>query len=290
MKASPNRRSPGPRRPPLPLAATLDRHLLYEASVQSVDSDLAFFDRLHRQRGRGPLRSLKEDFCGTAVLACAFVRRHRENRAWGVDLDGPTLDWCRRENFPRMRDAVGRLTLLEDDVRRVRRPRVALVTALNFSYSVFKTRDLLAGYFRSAHKSLEPGGIFVIDAFGGTEAMDSLEEPRRIPASTAFNGTRVPAFTYVWHQERFNTLDHHILCSIHFRFRDGSSRRRAFTYDWRLWTLPELKELMLEAGFASVEFFMEGWDAESHEANGVFRRRSTFENQAGWIGYVVGYR
>ena len=35
---------------------------------------------------------------------------------------------------------------------------------------------------------------------------------------------------------------------------------------------------------------MEGWSQETKEANGIFRRRSYFENQAGWIGYVVGYR
>jgi cyclopropane fatty-acyl-phospholipid synthase-like methyltransferase len=186
--------------------------------------------------------------------------------------------------------AAGRVHLLKDDVCRVRRPQVELITALNFSYSVFKTRDRLREYFRRARESLVPGGLFVIDAFGGKDAMDALREPRRIPASTAFDGRRVPTFTYVWDQEQFNALDHHIRCSIHFRFRDGSRLERAFIYDWRLWTLPELKELMLEAGFASVEFFMEGWDPKTWEADGVFRRRTYYENQAGWIGYVVGYR
>jgi cyclopropane fatty-acyl-phospholipid synthase-like methyltransferase len=172
----------------------------------------------------------------------------------------------------------------------VSRPKVDLVTALNFSYSVFKTRDALRAYFRNARESLTAKGIFVLDAFGGNDAMDNLEETRRIPASVAFDGRRVPPFTYVWHQERFNTIDHHILCHIHFRFRDGSRLEGAFTYDWRLWTLPELQELLLEAGFASTEVYMEGWNAETREASGIFRRRSYFENQAGWIGYVVGYR
>ena len=287
LSPSRNRRSA---KPAPPLAGTIDRHLLYEASVQAVDADLAFFDRLRRKRNPKPLRLLKEDFCGTAVLACAFVQRHRENRAWGVDLHGPTLDWCRRYNYPRLGDAARRVSLLERDVCHVRRPRVELATALNFSYSVFKTRDLLRAYFRNARESLTEDGIFVLDAFGGNEAMDSLEESRRIPASIAFDGRRVPPFTYVWHQERFNTIDHHILCHIHFRFRDGSRREGAFTYDWRLWTLPELQELLLEAGFASTEVYMEGWNQETKEANGIFRRRSYFENQAGWIGYVVGYR
>jgi hypothetical protein len=65
---------------------------------------------------------------------------------------------------------------------------------------------------------------------------------------------------------------------------------RAFTYDWRLWTLPELQEILLEAGFQDAEVYMEGWDDEADEADGIFRRRTRFDNMAGWVGYVVGYR
>ena len=279
-----------PRRPNLPLAGIVDRHLLYEASVQAVHLDLVFLDRLCRRRRGKPLRSLAEDFCGTAVLACTFVKRHPENRAWGVDLDASTLDWCRRHNFPVLGKNAQRMMLLCEDVRRVARPRVDLVTAVNFSYSVFITREDLLAYFRKVRQSLVEDGIFVLDAFGGSESMGPLEEKRRIPASISFDGRRVPSFTYVWHQERFNTIDHHIVCHISFRFRDRSRHERAFTYDWRLWTLPELREILLQAGFISTEVYMEGWDHENNEADGIFRRRKRFENQAGWVGYLVAYR
>jgi SAM-dependent methyltransferase len=279
-----------PRRPRPPLAGTVDRHLLYEASVQSVDADLDFFKRLSLQRRGKPLRRMTEDFCGTAVLACTFVKQHPEHRAWGVDLDADTLKWCRHHNFPVLGKDAKRLVLLHGDVLHTPRPRVDLVTALNFSYWVFETRDLLRQYFRKVRASLVPDGFFVLDAFGGSEAMGTLEEKRRIPASKAFDGRRVPAFTYVWNQQIFNSIDHHMVCHIGFRFRDGSRRPRAFSYDWRMWTLPELQELLLEAGYASVEVFMEGWDHRNSEPDGIFRRRKTFENQEGWIGYVVAYR
>ena len=83
-------------------------------------------------------------------------------------------------------------------------------------------------------------------------------------------------------------VNHHILCHIHFKFPDKSKMKRAFTYDWRLWTLPELQELMLEAGFARADVYLEGWDDEEDEADGIFRRRKHFDNMAGWVGYVVG--
>lgn len=272
------------------LAAAFDRHVLYEASVQCVEADIDFFQRLWKSKHRRALRRLKEDFCGTAALAAEFVRRHPENRAWGVDLHRPTLDWGRRHHLAPLGKDAGRVHLLEQDVRKVNRPQVEMVAALNFSYSVFKTREELRGYFRNAYASLAPGGVFVVDAFGGTGAMETSEEPRRIPASVRRDGARIPAFTYVWEQSRFNTITHEILCHIHFRFRDKSMWHRAFTYDWRLWTLPELREIMTEAGFASTEVYMEGWDDEEDEADGIFRRRTFFENMEGWVGYVVGMR
>ena len=112
-----------------------------------------------------------------------------------------------------------------------------------------------------------------------------MDRPR---ASTARDGTRLPAFTYIWEQARFNPINHHILCYIHFKLADGTRLNRAFTYDWRLWSLPEIQELMLEAGFDSVEIYVEGWDEDEDETDGIFRRRKQFENQSGWVAYVVG--
>jgi len=284
-----NHRSNNHRRPKPPLAGTLDMQLLYEASVQAVEADIAFFNRVSRNYRGKPATTYTEDFCGAAVMACAFVKGHPERRAWGIDLHRPTLEWCRRYNFPVLKKDAERMTLIPGDVLQVKRPKVELTTALNFSYSVFKTRDVMRTYFTQVRRSLVDGGIFILDAFGGTETMGTLRESRRIPPTTNFDGRRTPAFTYVWEQEAFNTIDHHIVCHIGFRFRDGSRRERAFSYDWRLWTLPELQELLIEAGFKRTEVYMEGWDDKEDEADGNFRRRKSFDNQEGWISYVVGY-
>jgi cyclopropane fatty-acyl-phospholipid synthase-like methyltransferase len=286
---SPRRRKTAPAGDRL-TAATADRHLLYEASVQCVEADLDFFERVfHNKRGRSP-RLLKEDFCGTSALACQFVKQHSENRAWGVDLHQPTLDWGRGRHVARLGEDRDRVTLVRDNVLNVTRPKVEIVCALNFSYSVFKTRDELRAYFKTARNSLTDDGIFVLDCFGGTEAMEKSTEDRKIPASISIEGKNLPAFTYVWDQARFNVVNHDILCHIHFKFQDGTVMKRAFTYNWRLWTLPELQELILEAGFSKAEVYMEGWDDEEDEADGIYRRRRNFENMAGWVGYVVGIR
>jgi len=268
--------------------APLDRHYLYSAAVQSTEADIDFLRRVYRTRHkRSPLR-LREDFCGTAVLACDWVRRNKFHEAWGVDLDRQTLEWGRERFASRLGDDVDRLHLQCRNVLEPAAEPVDVVAAFNFSYSVFKTREQLGAYFKVARESLRPGGLMVLDAWGGTEVMSEDVEERRIDAETAFDGTEVPSFTYVWEQASFNPVTHDIKCNIHFRLKDGTKMKRAFSYDWRLWTLPELQELLTEAGFEEVRVYVEGWDDEEDDTDGIFRRRKRFDNQGAWVAYVVG--
>lgn len=267
-----------------------DKHTLYSAAVQSVDADLDFFRRIYRRTRGRPFRTLREDFCGTAMLACEWVRRHRDHRAWGVDLHRPTLDFGIRRYVSRLGRAAERLELRCQNVLETDVPPVDVVAALNFSYCVFKQRALLLDYFRKVHASLLPEGILFLDIFGGTEAVCENVEKRKIDACRSFDGTKVPAFTYVWEQARYNPVDNNILCYIHFKLRNGVKIRRAFRYDWRLWTIPELREILEEAGFESSEVYVEGWEEDGEDTDGIFRRRTRFENQVGWVAYVVGYK
>jgi SAM-dependent methyltransferase len=267
-----------------------DRLLLYTPAVQHVEHDLDVLERVYRSlSGRAPAL-LREDFCGTAALASAWVERGSHRRAWGVDLHGGTLAWARRRRLPALGAAAERLTLIHADARRVTRPPADLVVALNYSYWVFHRRAELKAYFRAARASLAPGGLLCLDAFGGTGAMQELVETRHIPASRGPGGERVPGFRYVWEQTAFNPVDHRLRCQIHVHLRDGRELRRAFTYDWRMWTLPEIRELLAEAGFRESVVYLQDWDDRRHQALGSYSRRRRFENQLTWLAYVVGVR
>ncbi len=265
-----------------------DRHHLYELSVQNVDADLDFGEKVYRRRhGKAPLL-LREDFCGTALLSCVWVRRRPENRALGVDSDAGTLERASKRNVAVLGRGAERLELACRDVSSLTRPRADLTMALNFSYWVWKTRPEMLAYFRVARAALRPGGILVLDLFGGTEAAVVSQEEREVEADSCFDGTRVPAFTYIWDQASFNPISHDFQCSIHFRLEDGTLLRQAFHYDWRFWMLPELRELLAEAGFARSEVYMDDWDEEQADSNGIFRRRRDFDNEGVWVGYLVG--
>jgi hypothetical protein len=164
-----------------------------------------------------------------------------------------------------------RVTLLQEDVLAVKTDPVDIVLAMNFSWQIFEERAVLRNYFASVRDSLGDDGILFMDSFGGYDAYREIEEK-----------TRHKGFTYVWEQASFDPMSGHMVCHIHFHFNDGSKLKKAFTYEWRLYSLPEIRELLLEAGFANVTFYWQGWD-EDDEPDGNFLPATKGEADPGWI-------
>lgn len=264
-----------------------DRHALYEVAVQGPDWDLDFLERVARRHsGRVP-RRFREDFCSTAALATSWAQRHPGNEAWAVDLDPEPLAWAKRNRLPYARGVEGRVHLVRSDVRRPQRPLVDVACALNFSWWVFHARADLVAYLRAARASLRPRGTLVMNLFGGTRAERTLVERTRKAAGNGPDGTMHPGFTYIWDQASFDAVSRRLLAHIHFELRDGRRVARAFTYDWRMWTLPELRECAEEAGFRTVEIWTEGWTANKRTHNGVLYPRTTLDNDDCWIAYAA---
>jgi SAM-dependent methyltransferase len=258
-------------------ARQADRYTLYEESVQDPDADVELMGRIFRNHFGRPPRLLREDFCGTALLARRWVEKHRENRAWGIDLDPEPLAWGREHNVAALTpEQASRVKLIEGDVRDIGHERVDVTVGFNFSYFLFKTRPELRHYFEAARATLKDEGMLVLDAYGGADAQRTQEEERS-----------VKRYRYVWDQNTFDPISHRAVNHIHFEFRDGSRIRRAFSYEWRLWTLPEIRELLVEAGFSVVEIYWENTDRETDEGNGVFTRRDKALDDPAWIAYIA---
>ncbi len=261
----------------LAMADGADRHVLYEASVQDTESELEFVRETFEEVTGRPLKSIREDFCGTGNTACAWVASAKDHTAVGVDLDGEVLSWGRKHHVDRLKpSARERVQLVQGDVLDTACAPVDAVLAMNFSYYLFTTRERLRRYFQAARAALAPGGLLFLDAFGGYEAHQELEER-----------TEYDDFTYVWDQASLNPINQHMTCRIHFEFPDGSSMQNAFEYHWRLWLLPEIQELLREAGFGSVTVYWEGTDEETGEGDGIYTPSETGDADAGWICYIV---
>jgi SAM-dependent methyltransferase len=161
------------------------------------------------------------------------------------------------------------------DVRGGSHGRHDVVLALNFSYWVFKTRHELRDYFAGVREALAPDGVFYLDAYGGWESHEPMREPRPV---------RRTGVTYVWEQAGFDAISHDVVNHIHFEFPDGTRLRKAFTYEWRLWTLPELRETLAEAGFPDAAVH---WDVSADEQRAVYRPRRRAANEPAWLAYIV---
>lgn len=258
-------------------AESSDRHELYELSVQAVEAEIDFVDRVwERLRGR-TARTLREDFCGTFAAACEWIRRRDDNTAVAVDLDEEVLDWGRNRNLPGLEDDQrSRLEIRQRDVRDSGATGIETVLAMNFSYFLFKTRDELRAYFAGVHRDLADDGILICDAYGGSDSYTEMEEERDLDG-----------FIYVWDQNQYDPITGDVVNHIHFRFPDGSEMTKAFTYEWRLWSIPEIRELLLEAGFRNVTVWWEGTDEESGEGDGEFEPTERGEACPGWIAYFT---
>ena len=253
-----------------------DRHALYELSVQEVTHEYEFINStFHDIRGYHA-HDLREDFCGTAKMCCEWVSRHSKNMAVGIDIDADVLDWSKKHNVQALKSpAKKRVSLLNDDVVQAKTKPAQIILAMNFSYQLFKQRETLKNYFKAVHKSLADDGVFFLDAFGGYDAYAESREK-----------TKHKGFTYIWEQESYNPITGEMICHIHFRFPDKSRLQKAFTYDWRLWTLPEIRELLEEANFTNVTVYWEGTDEETGEGNGIYSPSLQGDADPSWVCYL----
>ncbi|KAL2507446.1 S-adenosyl-L-methionine-dependent methyltransferase superfamily protein [Forsythia ovata] len=122
-----------------------------------------------------------------------------------------------------------------------------IVCAFNYSCCCLHSRKELVLYFKHARNALSTkGGIFVMDLYGGTSSECELRMQRRFPN-----------FKYTWEQAGFDIIQRKTRISLHFNLHKQHKKiRHAFSYSWRLWSLPEIKESLEEAGFRSVHFWI----------------------------------
>jgi predicted RNA methylase len=266
------------------MAAKADKFLCYQKSVQSPEHEIEFFEQAFKESFKRKPNSLREDFCGTFAICCEWVKANKNRTAIGVDLCEETLQWGRDNNLAKLSEAQqSRVRLLEQDVRKRNRPQVDVLAAQNFSFWIFKTRAEVVEYFKSARANLASEGIMVMDMMGGGECFVEGQVDKR----TIKKGKK--GFKYLWKQVSYNPINHDASFSISFRFKDGSKLTDAFEYHWRFWTIPEVCEMLDEAGFSESHIYWERED-ENGEDTGDWDRQTNAESTGCWIAYIVAVK
>jgi hypothetical protein len=257
-----------------------DKYELYHASVQSPEEDVQFYrDRYIDIRGRKIKPTvLREDFCGAGAISCEWVKLNKKYKSVGLDLDDEPMNYGRKNYISKLTDdQKHRILLVKKDVLTKNLPKADIVAAVNFSYFFFKQREVLRQYFANVRESLNANGIFLVDIFGGTQCTDAITDK-----------TRHKGFTYFWDQKNFDPYSNEAQFAIHFKL-NKKMYKNVFTYDWRMWTIPEVKEIMIEAGFKSTEVFWEG-SKKDGSGNGLFTKITEGEACESWIAYIVGVK
>ncbi|KAI3408608.1 uncharacterized protein J3R85_020202, partial [Psidium guajava] len=163
-----------------------------------------------------------------------------------------------------------------------------IVCAFNYSCCCLHKRKELVLYFKHVLGFLSRrGGIFVMDLYGGTSSEQKLRLQRRFAN-----------FKYVWEQAEFDIIERKTRISLHFHLQKPQKKLpHAFSYSWRLWSLPEIKDCLEEAGFQSVHFWIrqmpDSENIKSIEGFGIgkdvkYEEVKIFEQQDSWNAYIVG--
>ncbi|MEL7487487.1 MAG: class I SAM-dependent methyltransferase [Pseudomonadota bacterium] len=269
---------------PQTLAQTADKYDCYQQSVQSPDVDIEFFEQAYKDAyGRTPY-TLREDFCGTFSVCCEWAKSNAKRTAIGVDLCPEALQWGRDNNLAALTKAQqARVAVYQKDVRTASERKSDIVAAQNFSFWIFRTRAEMVDYFKIARANLKDEGVMVMDMMGGGDSfLEGHVEKRKIAKGPK-------GFSYHWEQAEINPVTLECTHYIHFKFGDGSKMKRAFEYSWRFWSIPEIREMLEEAGFSKSIVYWEQED-EDGEDTGEWAPGENAPSYPSWICYLVAVR
>lgn len=250
-----------------------DKHDLYEHAVQSPAQTALFLHTVHAKKPR----TLCDDFCGAGAIARAFLHTFPDAKATAIDKDAAPLRALRE----RADESIApRLTIRKANVLATR-ARADVIAALNFPLGYFHDRTNLLKYLRAARARLNPAGVLVADTYGGPSAFQTGRYDVKLD-----NAVR-----YTWEQREANPLTGRVLNAMHFDVPSSGPMRDAFVYDWRLWSVPELRDAMTEAGFKSVDAYLSlGSAIDAHGRLLVQPADAPDELDEDYVAYLVARR
>ena len=263
-----------------------DKYKYYFESVQSPETDVKFFDQIYRKTFNKEALVLREDFCGTFSICCEWSKLGSQKKAFGVDLDEEPIRYGYDHYYSQLTESQkSRVHILQQNVLNSELPNSDLVAALNFSYFLFKRREDLKAYFQNVYNRINSEGLFVVDCFGGPATQEpNVEE------------TEHEDFSYFWDQDYYNPINNYAQFYIHFKPKGGKKVKQAFSYDWRMWSLPEIQQPRIVSLYKKwvLKMFMSCGKEVMRMVTVMENLRALLflakegEDCEAWVAYVVG--
>ena len=76
------------------------------------------------------------------------------------------------------------------------------------------------------------------------------------------------------------------MCHINFYFADGSAIKPAYTYDWRYYSLAELRDALADAGLHEQHVFWPDAD-ETGALTGTYSEKLVGTDDETWTAYIA---
>lgn len=256
-------------------------HDLYELCVQRAEVMAMFLGSLVH----GEHAHLREDFSGRGSVARAWCAAGQTRTAVCVDIDAGVLQEGQR--LAACEGVAERLRWVRADLNTgpVEEAPADIIFAGNFSIGYFHSRASLLAYTQRVARALTPGGAFVCDTYGGAGAFSLGGQIRtRLHAS----GDVVRS---MWRHEEADPRTGMVTNSLSLRVLRGgdvvADFPRAFIYRWRLWSLPELRDVFAESGLDEPRVYM---DVQSAEGAGPMQGAASGEGDGNGDGGGDGGR
>jgi hypothetical protein len=256
-----------------------DKYHLYQLSVQGPGADIRFLYFLYRKLRNKRARHFREDFCGTALLTQTWINMSDSHTAEGFDNDSEPLEWGKKHNFEPLGVAANRAVLHLDDARARSIKQPDIRCAQNFSYWLLTERKALMEYFKSCQIDLAEAGLLYLDVYGGPLATNNSVEVHETDY----------AYSWFFEQCEYWPVTANATCKIHFKFDDGTELKNAFVYNWRVWTLPEMIDMLYEAGFSEVICYWSSDLGDEAEFEG-YRPTVLGSNDPHWVAYIIALK
>lgn len=262
---------------------------LYECAVQSPEWQINVLPKIHQKIFRKFPKLLREDFCGSGLISCEWAKSSSSRYSIGVDLDEDVLEYAKEINLKSYQKSVfKRVQFLKKNVLEKSIPKSDFIGVFNYSFYIFHQRKELLKYFKNALHSLNKKGTLFLEMIGGEGFKEALIDERE------FKVNQKKGFQLIWEQSQYDPITELNHYRIHFRNPKGEIIENAFHYHWRLWSIRQVCELLMEAGFSRTEVHWSLTDENGEDSGELLQCEEVptqySSEQSVWMAYVVGVK
>jgi len=255
-----------------------NKHFLYQKTVQNPKREVEFFRKIYRMIFKTIPTKFREDFCGTALLSCEWVKNNVCNTAVGIDIDELTIKWGIENNIHNLSSGSERIRLIAQNVLEEfkEKTKFDIICSMNYSHFMLHKRKDLVKYFTNIKRNLERG-LFICDFFGGNHLF--------------YNHThKNQTANYKCRIGQMNIINNQSITSLNFK--NGENHYETlFEYCFRVYSLIELKEALEDAGFNKFKIFLKDVSDDDentfHEYEEFDFDREYFPKLERYNGYLI---